>query len=232
MKTLATVLALSCLTPCAALARRTMLVELFTAQGCEACNKANASVARLIDKPGVVVLTWSVEYWDYLGWTDTFAQPAFAERQRAYDTRLGLRDVSTPQIVVGGAVEGSGDRTDLDDLMRRARHRVPSAPQIVLTPSGRVALGSGRRPKEGGEVWLVRYSPTEQIVDVKAGDNRGAAVAEHNVVRQLVRLGTWSGLPKTYAAPPPSEDGLVTVVVVQEVKGGPVIAVAAPKSRR
>jgi hypothetical protein len=227
MKTYAAVLALLSLVPSAAFARRSVLVELFTAQGCEACNKANTAVARLIGRPGVVVLTWSVDYWDYLGWKDTFAEPAFTERQRAYDARFGLRDVSTPQIVLGGAVQGSGDKTDVDDLMKRARRQSVAPPQIVVAPTGRVAVGSGRRPRGGGEVWLVRYSPTEQVIEIKAGDNRGASVTEHNVVRQLVRLGSWSGVSKTYNPPPPPEDGLATVVIVQETRGGPVIAVEA-----
>jgi hypothetical protein len=233
MKRLAAVLVLLSLTPGAASARRSVLLELFTAQGCATCNKANASVARWVDRPGVVVLTWSVDYWDYLGWKDTFAQPAFAERQRAYDTRFGLRDVSTPQIVVGGAVQESGDKTDaIGELVKRARRLSVAPPRIALAPSGRIAVGSGHRPRGGGEVWLVRYNPTEQVTEVKAGDNRGASVTERNVVRQLVRLGSWSGSSKTYADPAPSEDGLATVVIVQEQNGGPVVAVATPKPAR
>ncbi len=228
MKKVAAVLALLFLAPAAAAARRATLVELFTAQGCATCNKANASVARWIDRPGVIVLTWSVDYWDYLGWKDTYAQPAFADRQRAYDTRFGFRDVSTPQIVVGGVVQQAGDKADaLDDLIKRARRGSIAQPQIAVSPSGRIAVGSGRRPRGGGDVWLVRYSPTEPAVEVKEGDNRGASVNERNVVRQLVRLGSWAGRPKTYRAAPSPEDGLSTVVIVQEANGGPVVAVAA-----
>ena len=235
MKKLAAVLVFLSLAPAPALAsaRQSVLVELFTAQGCGTCTRANASVAHLIDRPGVVVLTWSVDYWDYLGWKDTFAQPAFAERQRAYDTRFGLRDVSTPQIVVGGAVQGSGDKTEaVDKLIERARRQAPAPPPITSTPSGRIEVGSGRRPHGGGEVWMVRYNPAEQITEVKAGDNRGASVTERNVVRQVVRLGSWSGLSKTFKPPPASEDGLITVVVVQENNVGPVIAVATSRDRR
>ncbi len=230
MKRLAAVFVLLGLAPSAALARRTVLVELFTAQGCATCNRANASVGRLADRPDVIVLTWSVDYWDYLGWKDTFAQPAFAERQRAYDARFGLRDVSTPQIVVGGAVQQSGDKTDaVDDLLKRARREAVAPPQIALPRAGRIAIGSGHPPRGGGDVWLVRYSPNEQAVEVKEGDNRGASVTERNVVRQLARLGSWSGRSKTYRVPPASEDGLETMVIVQEANGGHVIAVAAPE---
>ena len=229
MKKLAAVLVLLILAPTAASARRTLLLELFTAQGCATCNKANASVARWIDRPGVLVLTWSVDYWDYLGWRDTFAQEAFGDRQRAYDARFGLRDVSTPQVVIEGMVQQSGDKTDeIDDLVKRARKVSTAAPQIVFGPAGRVAVGSGRRPRKGGEVWLVRYSPGEQVIEVKEGDNRGASVTERNVVRQLVRLGSWSGFSKTYRIPRASEDGLSTAVIAQEANGGTVIATGEP----
>ncbi len=93
-------------------------------------------------------------------------------------------------------------------------------------------MGAGRRPEGGGEVWLVRYAPAEQVIEVKAGDNRGASVTERNVVRQLVKLGSWSGLPKTYKIPPAPEDTLATLVIVQEENGGPVIAAATPRPRR
>jgi hypothetical protein len=117
-------------------------------------------------------------------------------------------------------------------MMKHVRRQAMAAPQIAVGPSGRIAVGSGRRPRGGGEVWLVRYDPTEQVTEVKAGDNRGASVAERNVVRQLVRLGAWSGHPKTFKTPPAPEDGLATVVIVQEDNGGPVIAVASQKPSR
>ncbi|MDO9171085.1 MAG: DUF1223 domain-containing protein, partial [bacterium] len=59
----------------AAAAKPPVLVELFTAQGCGSCDDANAHLGRLADRPGVLALTFSVDYWDYLGWTDTFARP-------------------------------------------------------------------------------------------------------------------------------------------------------------
>ena len=60
-----------------------VVVELFTAQGCSSCGKANQVAAELAKQDGVLALTYSVDYWDYLGWKDTFAKPVFAERQRA-----------------------------------------------------------------------------------------------------------------------------------------------------
>src|SRR5215469_5180161 len=83
-----------------ALAASPVVVELFTAQGCASCGEASAHAASLADQKDVLELTWDVDYWDYLGWKDTLAKPEFAERQRAYASRLGVADVYTPQAVV------------------------------------------------------------------------------------------------------------------------------------
>jgi hypothetical protein len=221
------------LTICAALAaagaawaRAPVVVELFTAQGCSSCGKANAFIAHLADRPGVVALTWSVDYWDYLGWKDTFAQPEFADRQRAYDKRFGLRDVYTPQVVVDGAAQASGAQgTSVEALIRQARRAPLERPAMEMRADGRVAVGTGRRPPGGGEVWLIRFDPREQDVAVKEGDNRGTTVPQRNVVRQLAHLGAWSGRPVSFKLPPASDDGLTTLILVQTDDGGRILGV-------
>src|SRR5215212_4728699 len=98
--------------PLASAAKPTVLVELYTAQGCGTCGDANGLVGRLAERPGVLPLTFSVDYWDYLGWTDTFAKPEFAERQKAYVSKLALREPYTPQVVVDGQAEAPGAKTE------------------------------------------------------------------------------------------------------------------------
>src|SRR6186713_388159 len=108
--------------PIGAAAKPPVLVELFTAQGCGACRDANAHLGKLAERPGVLALTFSVDYWDYLGWTDTFARPEYAERQKAYVTRLKLREPYTPQVVVDGRQEAQGLKTaEVDRLVRQAQ---------------------------------------------------------------------------------------------------------------
>ena len=204
-----------------------VVVELFTAQGCASCKQANRLVARIAGRPGVIALTWSVDYWDYLGWKDTFAQPEFTARQRSYGRRLGPRDVYTPQVVVDGAAQVSGDDGDgVDALIRKAAHDYRPQTKIRILAGGRVKVGPATADGGTSDVWLVRYDPHEQDVKVTAGDNRGAVVVHQNVVRQLTRLGTWTGRSKTYKAPPAEEKGLDTVVIVQGVRGGHVLGAA------
>jgi hypothetical protein len=217
-----------------ACARSVVVVELFTAQGCASCKQANRLIARLADRPGVIALTWSVDYWDYLGWKDTFAQPPFTARQRAYARRLGPRDVYTPQIVVGGAAQVSGDDTPAVEALVRAaeRPRRGRPLKVRMTDGGWVTVGAAARlplgvgPRARADVWLVRFDPRPQDVTVTAGDNRGASVVHRDVVRELSRLGPWSGRAESFKAPPASEAGLATAVIVQAAHGGPIIAAA------
>ncbi|HXX03008.1 MAG TPA: DUF1223 domain-containing protein, partial [Xanthobacteraceae bacterium] len=60
------------------------LLELFTSQGCSSCPAADKLLGELSADPSLVVLSLSIDYWDYLGWKDTLALPGHATRQRAY----------------------------------------------------------------------------------------------------------------------------------------------------
>ncbi|HEX4711770.1 DUF1223 domain-containing protein [Phenylobacterium sp.] len=217
--------------PLQAAARPPVVVELYTAQGCASCGEANAHVAKLADRPGVLPLTFSVDYWDYLGWPDTFAKPEFAERQKAYVARLGLREPYTPQVVVDGAAQAAGSKTDkVDALVAEAAKARRNPADIHFVNDKRVYVGSARAPKGGGEVWLIRYDPREQDVAVKSGDNKGQTIPEKNVVRELIRLGSWRGKPVAFRLPPASEEGLRTAVVLQAGRGGRVLAAAEPEA--
>ena len=208
-------------------AKTPVVVELFTAQGCSSCGKANQAVADLADNKGVLALTYSVDYWDYLGWTDTFAKPAFAARQRAYAQKFALRDVPTPQVVVAGREQVSGAKAEaVETLVKTAAKTGFNAPDMEFAGGGaRVAIGSGPAPRGGAEVWLVRYDPREQDIAVKRGDNRGQTLVHRNVVRELVKLGAWTGRPKLFRLPAASDEALKTVILVQGAKGGRVIGV-------
>ena len=86
------------------------VVELFTSQGCSSCLPADALIGELVDRDDVLPLSLHVDYWDYLGWKDTLANPATKVRQSAYAKRLGLGYVYTPQVIVHGARQVTGLR--------------------------------------------------------------------------------------------------------------------------
>lgn len=218
-------LALLALSATAAAARPPVVVELYTAQGCASCGEANAVVGRLAERPGVLALTFPVDYWDYLGWVDTFARPEFAERQKAYVARLNLREPYTPQVVIDGRQQAPGGKADRLEALVKAEARAPrNAPDIRLA-GRRVYVGSMRNPpRGGGEVWLIRYDPREQDVQVRSGENRGQTIPHRNVVREIRKLGDWRGRPAAYRAPAVAEEGLKTVVLLQ-ARGGRILGV-------
>jgi hypothetical protein len=204
-----------------------VIVELFTAQGCSGCPQADLTVNALANRRGLIALTFPVDYWDYVGWKDTFAQPAFADRQRAYANRLKVRELYTPEVVVNGAKEVSGLDHDGLEALLKARDD-PDGPTVRIRGKGaRIEVGEAKAPASGAEVWLVRYDPALHDVKVKAGENKGKTVAQRNVVRELVRLGRWSGKARTYDAPKAREPGLATVVLVQAAHGGKILAAVA-----
>ena len=205
-----------------------MVVELFTSQGCSACAAADKLVNELADEKDVLALTFAVDYWDYLGWNDTFAKPEFSARQKAYEQKMALRDLSTPQIVVDGSSQLAGAETKgVEALIERARRDKGEGPRLRLARRGHLVVGRGPRPAGGAEVWLVRYDPMARDVTVKRGENRGQTIRERNVVRQLVRLGSWTGREKTYVLPTdgPESAGLKTAVLLQAARGGRILSV-------
>jgi hypothetical protein len=225
MRKAALSLLLALATPTLALAKAPVVVELYTAQGCESCAAANQFVANLAEREGVLPLTFSVDYWDYLGWADTFARPEFAERQRAYVKRLDLNEPYTPQVVVDGKTQTAGSQAErVERLIRDAAKAPHDPPDMQFIGERRVDVGSGRPPKGGAEVWLIRYDPREVAVTIKTGENRGQTIEHRNVVREVTRLGAWKGRPTAYKLPKTEQDGLKTLVLVQGANGGRIIA--------
>jgi hypothetical protein len=203
-------------------AKAPVIVELYTSQGCSSCLEANDLVETLATRDEIIPLTFTVDYWDYLGWRDTFAKPEFSERQRRYAAKLAPRGVFTPQVVVNGAVQAKATEAGKVDRMIEAAARTPRDPPDIAFIGDRIAVGSSRH-RVDAEVWLIRYDPNGREVEVRRGENRGKTITYRNVVRELVRLGSWNGRPVSFKAPEAAHDGLETLILVQE-RGGPVLA--------
>jgi len=205
-----------------------VVVELFTAQGCASCPQANKLLGDFADRKGVIALTFPVNYWDYMGWPDTFAHEEFSDRQRAYVARLRLREIYIPEVVVGGQREAPGlERDKINGLIAQVSGERSRGPKLRFLGHGaHILVERGQAPRGGAEVWLVRYDPRARDVRVRAGENRGKTVTQRNVVHELVKLGSWTGRPKSFVIPAPQDDSLKTVVLVQDPRGGRILAAA------
>ena len=171
-----------------------VVVELFTAQGCSSCPPADRLIAGLADAPGVLALTWHVDYWDYLGWKDGFASPAHTARQEGYAAVAGERGVYTPQIIVDGqdTLLGTGRAALLSVIEAHAAR--PSAVMVTATEEGEahVIQLTPRAAIPGGvDVLLIRFLP-RRSVQVEAGENRGMTLDYRNVVVGAELLTHWT----------------------------------------
>lgn len=198
-----------------------VVVELFTSQGCSSCPPANANLVRLAQRQDVLALSYSVTYWDRLGWKDVFGKPEYTDRQAVYEPGLGQSGPFTPQMVVNGRLSAVGQRIgEVEALIARAS--ADEGPDVSLAGS-KVSIGAGAAPAGGADVWLVRFDPKTVEVPVLRGENSGRTLAHAHVVHDLRKLGSWDGSAVTLPVPPAARD-FSTAVLVQTRRGGPILA--------
>ena len=192
-----------------------VIVELFQSQGCSSCPPANAALNAIADRPDVIALNFSVTYWDRLGWKDIFGDPAYTQRQYDYAHTLGNENVATPQVILNGTRAITGNRPG--ELARAvASTQAPSSGPSINSDGARANIGGGRG---SGTVWLVRYDPRVQNVAIRSGENSGRSLPHKNIVRQLDRLGSWSGSAVNYTLPKAKLAGMKSVILVQSNNG-------------
>lgn len=207
-----------------------VLVELYTSQGCSSCPPADEFMAHLANDPDVIALALHVDYWDYIGWKDTFANPQFTKRQKAYARAIGSRTIYTPQMIVGGQdrVEGN-DPMEVSDKIRR-HMTVPSPIDLTLTRKGsQVMIAARANGAVPGlmRVQLVRYKEREDV-KIGRGENAGRDVAYYNIVTSWQPIADWDGrAPLDLIADAPGEQPVV--VVIQNDGPAEVLAVARLK---
>lgn len=172
-----------------------IVVELFTAQGCDTCPPAEDMLGDLQARPDVLVLSWHVDYWDYLGWTDSFARPEFSQRQKGYNLSRGARSLFTPQMIVAGEVPL--DEPNPAALMTAVKHERAEGDHVAISrrdKDGRSEIELTPLTALPGEiaVQLIRYLPA-RTVDIAGGENVGRHLNMHNIVVSNEILARWDG---------------------------------------
>lgn len=202
-----------------------VVVELFTSQGCVACLPADALMARLADRPGVIALSLHVDIWDYLGWADSFASPAHTARQKAYARAEGSRSIFTPQMIVSGTHRISGARgMELADRLQAEAAQPRQVRLDVQRHADMIEVTATAEPPLGRDVKveLVRYTP-RATVHIGAGENAGRTATHHNIVTLWETLGLWDGNgPIAFHVRIDGADPVV--VIVQEPGPGAILA--------
>ncbi len=183
----------------AAVTAAPILVELFTSQGCSSCPPADRLLSKLAaggeGEPEVIPLSFHVDYWNYIGWTDPFSSAEWSRRQSSYAESFGTGRVYTPQLVVNGRRDcvGSNAARVRDEIARVAGQGAGGSLEIDLQPGKDArSLDLGIEARLGdaveGERWSVMVAVFENGLEtpVSRGENGGHTLRNDHVVRTLI----------------------------------------------
>jgi hypothetical protein len=211
------------------------LIELFTSQGCSSCPPADRLLARTIAASAgkkIFALSYHVDYWNRLGWTDPFSNAAFSQRQTDYVSVMHLNGAYTPQMVVNGTTEFVGSE---EGSLKKALSKALSQNARVSFSTLKTEIISGSPIKieyklegdyAGKEISFALVS-LEEMTSVKRGENGGSTLKNENVVRQLItQKAAAAGTAAFALSPVPVADNLAVVAFVQEKGTGAILGAA------
>ena len=203
--------------------RPLVVVELFTSQGCSSCPPADAFLARLAKRDDVLALALHVDYWDYIGWADTFARPEHTLRQKAYAHQAGMRTIYTPQMIIAGKDHVIGSKpmevADYIDMYRQQPAQVSMEAvleegvlKVELNPASHMPL------PEQLKVMLVTYIDRAEV-KIRRGENAGREMVYTNIVTSMSELGEWNGRGMFRASVPVETQDSVAIFLQQAGPG-------------
>ena len=172
---------------------KSSVVELYTSEGCSSCPPADDFLSRLgktEESAQIVPMAFHVDYWDYIGWQDPYADAKFTDRQRKVAKRNDQASIYTPEFVVDG-VEARGSRQIGDRVLETQRS--PAEADLTLNISdikdGRLTatVTLDRLGYQGDEQAMLYLALVESNLSsrIKAGENSGKTLEHDYVVRYL-----------------------------------------------
>ncbi len=171
-----------------------VLIELFTSQGCSSCPPADELAGELVNDPNNIVLSFNVDYWDYLGWRDTLAKPEYSQRQYDYAKARGDGSVYTPQMVVNGSthVVGSNKRQVAQQVKTGRSQSLITDIKLNVNKQN-ISVEIPKTDFNGdATLWLMAVE-SQVMQKIERGENSGKDIVYINVVRNLVPATMWNG---------------------------------------
>ncbi len=207
--------------------KTSVLVELFTSEGCSSCPPADRVLSQLEKEqtnPDVEVITLAlhVDYWNYLGWKDEFSSKSYSERQSGYAERFKLDSIYTPQMVVDGQTQFVGSNLGtaqkaISDLAKNQKAAIE-----ISNGGDKLKVKIADAPThDDSYVWLA-IAEDDLKTNVRRGENGGKTLDHISVVREMKLLGNLAAADKNFEAetalqfnPAWKKDNLKFVVFVQ-----------------
>ncbi|HSZ33747.1 MAG TPA: DUF1223 domain-containing protein [Puia sp.] len=165
------------------------VVELFTSEGCSSCPPADDAVGRLEGQAkNIYVLSFHVDYWNYLGWKDKYSNASYSGRQQQYGAIFHIENIYTPQIVVNGKIQFVGsNETQLKESISASVAELPDNNiQIKVSQADNhkipVSIISNGDAKLKLNVALVQNFAKDFI---QRGENKGKTLSHFFIVRDF-----------------------------------------------
>lgn len=216
---------------------RPVVIEMFTSQGCSSCPPADKLLMGVARRPNVIALSLPVDYWDYIGWKDTFGKPEHTLRQKGYAKMRGDGQVYTPQAVVDGMKHVVG--SDMKAIEAAAsgafgKAGAMSAPMKTRESGGNLIVEIGASQDGAPRVaslMIFRVSSSREV-QIGRGENSGRRLHYVNVVRSFETAGEWNGKPARFEISRdrllgPENDGWVLLLQAGSAKRPGAILAAA-----
>lgn len=209
------------------------VLELFTSQGCSSCPPADALLAELGKNQDLITLAYHVDYWDYIGWKDTFGDPDNSELQRNYAASWGSARIFTPQLIVNGAKGVAGNkRWKVDQALAGAE--LPLS--VMLSAEGgalTVSINGKADVAPHATVYLVTFRNRANVT-IERGENEGSTVTYTQIVTGRQVLAMWDENTGAHFKLPLSEivtDGATGAAIIVQVDKnglpGPILGAAS-----
>jgi hypothetical protein len=216
-----------------------VVLQLFTSQGCSSCPRADVfldMIKKEYSNKNVIVMSYHVDYWDYIGWKDPFSKRAYSELQAAYGRKLKASNIYTPQLIVNGKRHYTGsDKTRIKASIAR---NLKTVPENELTISNTKKEGNKLYVNYAikGDINLKKLELVlvldQKITKVRRGENSNRTLSNSNIVvaNATKKLNAKEGtltitIPKAYS----NEKQLSIIGFVQNsqlhISGGAAIKV-------
>ncbi len=206
------------------------VVELFTSQGCSSCPPADVLLEKYVKAPNVVALSYSVDYWDYLGWRDTYGSRENSDRQRNYARTRGDGSVYTPQAIVNGLDHMNGaSQYKINTTIQQTKQKLNSKLiklNVTEEANNKVRIWSDSSASSKGVILWMVWVKDKADVAIRRGENRGRTIAYHNIVlgvekaAEFGKNGVELTVDRSKVMP---KDGKHCVFIAQVGASGPVL---------
>ncbi|MEP6674578.1 MAG: DUF1223 domain-containing protein [Ferruginibacter sp.] len=168
-----------------------VLMELFTSQGCSSCPPADELLGKYAmgQDDHIIPIAFHVDYWNRLGWKDSFSMASYSQRQRDYAAYLSSDGVYTPQVILNGQKEMVGSDEEKIAAAIGILLKEPSTATVSINTTAvandKVNVSANISGSKAGLVINAALIEKKVMTHIKAGENSGVKLWNYNVVRDF-----------------------------------------------